>query len=108
MTELPSYAEVWWCDHPDIGRRPVLVLSRDAAIRARRRAIVGPCTTQLRHLPSEVVLDPADDPVPLPCAVHLDSLESVPAGWLTERLGRVSDATMRAVCNALTVAIPCP
>lgn len=85
----------------------MLVLSRDAAIPRLGRVIVGPCTTHLRGLPSEVPLEPGDDPVPRPSAVNLDSLESVPVGLLTERIGRVGDVRMREVCAALAVALGC-
>ena len=104
---LPQRGEVWWSEVPEIGRRPVVVLSRDAAIRRRRRAIVGPCTTNVRDLASEVVLDPTDDPVPKRSAVSLDSVESVGVGVLVERLGRLSDARMREICAALAVATAC-
>jgi mRNA interferase MazF len=84
-----------------------VVLSRDAAIPRLRRALVAPCTTNVRGLPSEVVLDPADDPVPLRCAVNLDSVESVSVAVLVARLGRLADSRMRAVCGALRVAADC-
>jgi mRNA interferase MazF len=104
---LPARGEVWWCELPEIGRRPVLVLSREVAIPRLRRALVGPCTTTIRGLPSEVVLEPPDDPVPRTCAVNLDSVESVSIGTLVERLGRLGDARMRQVCDALAVAVAC-
>ena len=83
------------------------MLSRDPAIPRLRRALVAPCTTTLRGLPSEVVLDPGDDPAPKRSAVNLDSVESVSVGVLVERLGRLSDARMRQVCAALAVAVAC-
>lgn len=98
---------MWWCEHPDIGRRPVLVLSRDAALRARRLALVAPCTTTVRGLPSEVLLEASRDPVPRDCVATLDALEQVPVGLLTSRLGRVGDDVMRAACDALAVAVDC-
>lgn len=49
---LPARAEVWWCELPEVGRRPVVVLSRDAAIPRLRRALVAPCTTTVRGLAS--------------------------------------------------------
>jgi mRNA interferase MazF len=91
----------------DIGRRPVLVLSRDAAIPRLRRALVAPCTTTIRALASEVVLDPDEDPVPRRSAVNLDSVESVPVGVLVGRLGRLAEARMREICGALEVAVDC-
>jgi mRNA interferase MazF len=98
---------VWWCELPDIGRRPVVVLSRDPAIPRLRRTLVAPCTTTVRGLPSEVVLNPDDDPVPQRSAVNLDSVESVSVGVLVGRLGRLSDQRMRQVCTALAVAVAC-
>lgn len=85
----------------------MLVLSRDAAIPRLRRTLVAPCTTTLRGLPSEVVLDPGDDPVPRPSAVNLDSVESVSIAVLVERLGSLSGSRMREVCAALEVAVDC-
>lgn len=107
MSSLPARGDVWWCELPDIGRRPVVVLSRDAAIPRLRRAVIAPCTTTIRGLPSEVVLEPGDDPVPRRCAANLDSIESVALGVLTERIGRLADVTMRQICEALEVAVDC-
>lgn len=84
-----------------------MVLSRDAAIPRLRRALIAPCTTTIRGLPSEVQLDPGADPVPQRSAVNLDSVESVSVGTLVERLGRLSDERMRQVCGALAVAVDC-
>ncbi len=107
MTTLPLRGELWWCEPPEIGRRPVVVVSRDAAIPRLRRALVAPCTTTVRGLASEVILEPGDDPIPRRCAVNLDSLESVSIAVLVERLGRLSDERMRQVCTALEVAVDC-
>jgi mRNA interferase MazF len=84
--------EVWWCEPPEIGRRPVVVLSRDKAISAHRVAIVAPCSTTFRGLPSEVALD---------------SGESVTIGVFVERIGTLSAHRMRELCAALAVAVDC-
>ncbi len=107
MTAFPGRGEVWWCELPEIGRRPVVVLSRDAVIPRHRRALVAPCTTTIRGLVSEVVLEPSEDPVPRQCAINLDSVESVSIAVLVERLGRLADGRMREVCAALAVAVDC-
>lgn len=108
MSPPPARGEVWWCELAGIGRRPVVVLSRDAAIPRLRRALVAPCTTTIRGLASEVVLDPGDDPIPKRSSVNLDSVESASIAVLVDRLGRLSDARMREVCAALEVAVDCP
>lgn len=107
MQALPARGEVWWCEPPEIGRRPVVVLSRDVAIPRLRRALVAPCTTTIRGLPSEVVVEPGEDPVPRRSAINLDSVESVSVAVLVERVGRLSDSRMREVCAALGVAVEC-
>ncbi len=107
MTALPGRGELWWCELPEIGRRPVVILSRDAAIPRLRRALIAPCTTTIRGLPSEVLLEPGDDPVPQRSAVNLDSVESVSVAVLVQRLGTLSDDRMRDVCRALAVAVDC-
>jgi mRNA interferase MazF len=107
MTGLPARGEIWWCELAEAGRRPVVVLSRDAAIPRLRRAVIGPCTTTVRGIPSEVMLEPGEDPIPLPSVVNLDSVGSVSVGTLVERLGRLSDERMRQVCGALEIAVAC-
>lgn len=107
MTALPARGEVWWCELAEIGRRPVVVLSRDAAIPRLRRTLIGPCTTTIRGIPSEVLLEPGNDPVPRTSVVNLDSVESVSLGTLVERLGRLSDERMRQICEALEIAVAC-
>lgn len=107
MSDLPLRGEVWWCELPDVGRRPVVVLSRNVAIPRLRRTVIGPCTTTIRGLPSEVLLEPNEDPVPRRCAVNLDSVESVSVAVLVQRLGRLADERMRQICAALEVAVDC-
>lgn len=107
MSDQPRRGELWWCELPEIGRRPVVMLSRDAAIPRLRRALVAPCTTTIRGLASEVLLEPGADPVPRPSAVNLDSVESVSLAVLVDRLGRLSDERMGEVCAALSVAVDC-
>lgn len=107
MTALPGRGEIWWCELSEIGRRPVIVLSRDVAIPRLRRVLIAPCTTTIRALPSEVILEPGNDPIPRRSAVNLDSVESVSVAVLVERLGRLADNRMQEICKALAIAVDC-
>jgi mRNA interferase MazF len=107
VSALPARGEVWWCELADSGRRPAVVLSRDAAIPRLRRTLIGPCTTTIRGIPSEVLLDPGEDPIPQASVVNLDSVESVSLGTLVQRLGRLSDERMNQICEALEIATGC-
>ena len=82
-------------------------MSRDAAIPRLGRALIAPCTTAIRHLPSEVILEPGEDPVARLTAINLDSVESVSVAVLVERLGTLSSERMGEVCAALAVAVDC-
>ena len=103
----PRRGEIWWCELPEIARRPVVVLSRDVAIPRLRRALIAPCTTTIRGLPSEVILEPGDDPIPRRSAVNLDSIESVSIAVLVERVAILSMERMRQICAALEIAVDC-
>ena len=107
MTPIPLRGELWWCELPDIAKRPVVVMSRDAAIPRLRRTLIAPCTTTIRNLASEVLLEPGEDPIVRRCVVNLDSVESVSVSVLVDRMGRLSDERMRQICDALSVAVGC-
>ncbi len=107
MKDLPRRGELWWCEPPDIGRRPVVVLSRNAAIPRLKRALIAPCTTTVRGLPSEVLLEPGDDPIGRRSVVNLDSVESVSVAVLVERIGALSGSRMAQICDAFDVATDC-
>lgn len=50
--------EVWWARLPEpVGRRPVLLLSRNAVYAVRASITVAPITTRIRNIPVEVPLD---------------------------------------------------
>ena len=103
----PARGELWWCETPEAGRRPCVVLTRDQAIPRLRRALVAYASTNERRLRTEVVLEPGDDPVRRRCVLQLDAAQAVSIGLLTERIGRLSDLRMREVCAAMAVAIDC-
>lgn len=103
---LPARGDVWWVEEPTLGRRPVVVLTRDAAIPVLTTILVAPITRTVRRIPTEVSLE-ADDGMPQPCAITLDNLRTVPRALLTEHLTSLSAARMHQVCRALQVAVAC-
>jgi mRNA interferase MazF len=83
------------------------VLSRDAAIPRLRRTLIAPCTTTIRGIATEVLLEPEEDPIPRVSVANLDSVESVSVATLVERVGRLSDERMLQICSALEIAVAC-
>lgn len=106
-SDLPARGEVWWGAMPQGGRRPLVVLSRDSAILGRRRTMVAGCSTQIRGLASEVLLEPDVNPIPRRCVVRLDAVTDVAIDELTERMGRLSPEQMQQICRALATAVAC-
>jgi mRNA interferase MazF len=98
--------EVWWVEHPEAGRRPACVLTRQAAIPVLTSVLVAPATRTIRGIPTEVVLT-RDDGMPADCALSLDNVASVPKALLTERITRIPDPRLDELCGALRAATGC-
>jgi len=101
----PQRGEVWWVEMPD-KRRPVLVLTREAAIPVLRTLLVAPITRRVRGLPTEVPLNRADG-MPDDCAVTLDNVTVADKAYFTVRQTRLTGLRMGEVCRALRVAAGC-
>ena len=103
---MVNRGEVWWAEHPEAGRRPFFVLTREAAIPVLRRVLAVPATRTVRGLPTEVVLD-EDDGMPQRCALSFDNVTTMPKGLFTERICRLSLDRLVEVCAALRAASGC-
>ena len=97
--------EVWWASLP-IGRRPVVVLTRDAAIPLLTAITVAPATTRVRGVPTEVPLGKSDG-MPAPSVVTLDNIQLVPKRALRRRISSLSASRLDQICEALTYALGC-
>jgi mRNA interferase MazF len=97
---------MWWVEHPDAGRRPFLVLTRQAAIPVLNAVLAVPATRTIRQIPTEVVLDQGDG-MPEECALSLDNLTLVPKELFGARITRLSAERMSEVCRALALASGC-
>ncbi len=100
--------EVWWAQLPrPIGRRPVVLLSRDAAYRIRTAVTVAPVARTVRNIPVEVSLDRGDG-LHAPCVVNLDDIITIPKALVTERISTLSPERMREVGEAVRFALDLP
>lgn len=88
-------------------QRPVLVLTRNSAIRHLSTVTVAPITSTVREVPSEVVLD-IDDGMKGRCAVNLHNAVTVSQERLTRRIASLTDERMQQVCVALQFSLSCP
>jgi mRNA interferase MazF len=103
---MVNRGEVWWLEHPELGRRPVCVVTRQEAIPVLRRVLVVPATTRVRGIPTEIALGP-EDGMPSVCALSVDNIQPVPKTMLTERIARLSGPRLDALCRAVDAATGC-
>jgi mRNA interferase MazF len=87
-------------------RRPVVVLTRDSAIRYLSAVTVAPITSTIRGVPSEVVLDDRDG-MKGQCAVNLHNAVTVSQQRLGKRVARLGPRRMGEVCSALRFSLGC-
>lgn len=97
---------MWWVEPPDGGRRPHLVLTRDAAIDPLTRVLGVPATRTIRGIASEVELGP-DDGMPDRCVLSLDNLRVLPKPYFVDRICVLGPERMAQVCRALAIATGC-
>jgi mRNA interferase MazF len=88
-------------------RRPVLVLTRDAALEFLGEATVAPITSTIRDIPSEVLLTEADG-MPRSSAINLDHLQTVPRDRLGGVITTLGSDRMAEVRAALLFALGFP
>ncbi len=103
---MPRRGEVWWIAVPEAGRRPGLILTRDAAIPLLSRVLVAPASRTIRHISTEVFLD-EEDGFPTACVLALDSVALVSKRALASRIVTLSADRMVEVCAAVAVAFGC-
>jgi mRNA interferase MazF len=91
---------------PPDKRRPVVVLSRNDAIRVLRTVMVAPITSVILGIVSEVVVG-EEEGLSKPSAVNLDHVQTVPQDRLVRYIGHLPPGKMRSVCGALSIAVGC-
>ena len=87
-------------------QRPVLVLTRTAAIQYLNKVTVAPITSTIRGVPSEVVLDEQDG-MKQRCAVNLYSLVTVSKSGLGAHLAQLNKSRIREICSAIAFSLGC-
>jgi mRNA interferase MazF len=81
--------DIWWADLPEpAGRRPVLLLSRDAAYAYLHKFVVVEITSTVRRIVEEVVLG-KEEGLTKPCAANFDNLRTISRSALSKRIGRL-------------------
>jgi mRNA interferase MazF len=97
--------EVWWAQLPlPVGRRPVVLLSRDEAYAVRNAITVAEVTSTIRGIPVEVELGP-EDGLPKKCVINLDTIVTIRKDLLIERITILRDEKIEQIDTAIKFAL---
>ncbi len=97
--------DVWWANLPGPhGRRPVVLLSRNAAYAVRTSVTVAPITRTVHQIPVEVPLGP-EDGLPRDCVANLDGIITISRKRLDRNLTTLSSEKMALVNEAIKFAL---
>jgi mRNA interferase MazF len=100
--------EIWWATLPQpVGRRPVLLLSRDSAYSVLNKVIVAEVTSTVREIPVEVRLGPREG-LSQRSVANLDNVHVVTRSDLSGRIGMLSAERVDEVKRALGYALDWP
>lgn len=97
--------EVWWAELPrPVGRRPVVLASRDEAYAVRALVTVVPVTTRARGIPVEVRLG-REEGLPRTCVANADTITTIPKSTLGSFAGVLGPDKLRALDEAIRFAL---
>jgi len=97
--------EVWWAEQPTpIGRRPVVLLSRDEAYEVRNAVTIAQITTTVRNIPVEVPLDEQDG-LPQRCVVNLDTITTIRKAILKQHICLLREEKIDSINKAIKFAL---
>jgi mRNA interferase MazF len=97
--------EVWWAALPaPVGRRPVVLLSRNEAYTVRSAVTVAEVTTKIRGIAVEVPLGPGDG-LPKECVANLDTIVTIRKDSLIERIAVLKTDKMVHIDAAIKFAL---
>jgi mRNA interferase MazF len=101
----PAQGEIWWAETEERKRRPVVVVTRSHAVPVLAWIVVAPVTRNVLGISTEIPLG-EEEGLAQPSAARFDSLQPMRKGFLTERVGVLSNPR-RAICRALSALADC-
>ena len=97
--------EVWWANLPKpVGRRPVVLVSRDEAYGVRALVTIVPVTTTIRDIPAEVTLG-REEGLPRRCVANADAIATIPKSALADYAGVLGAEKVTALDSAIRFAL---
>jgi len=100
--------EIWWADLPDpVGRRPVVLVSRDEAYAVLSGVTVAEVTSTIRAIRSEVPVGRAEG-LAHRSVINTDNLHTIPKRLLVSRLGVLRADKVARLTHAIGYSLAVP
>lgn len=97
--------EVWWAElAPPVGRRPVVILTRNAVLPRISSIVVCLVTTTIRGLRTELSLGRSEG-LPQPSVASMDNIITIPKNRLIRLLGSLSRDRIAELNTCLKFAL---
>jgi mRNA interferase MazF len=97
--------DIYWAQFPaPVGKRPVILVSREEAYAIKTRVTVVVVTRTVRGIPTEVRVGPSQG-LPKVGVANADEIVTIPGTTLRERIATLSRAKLDEVDAALRFAL---
>ena len=97
--------DIYWAQFPTpVGKRPVVLVSRDEAYAIKARVTVVAVTRTVRGIPTEVRVGPSEG-LPKVGVANADEIVTIPRTTLRERIATLSRAKLDEIDAALRFAL---
>ena len=93
----------WYTFKAPDKKRPVVILTRNSALKFLGEVTIAPITSTIRDIPTEVILDQQDG-MKTVCVVNLDHIQTVSKGRIGAYITKLSESKLDEIKAALLFA----
>ncbi len=94
----------WYTFKSPDKKRPVVILTRNSALKYLGEVTIAPITSTVRDIPSEVILD-QNDGMKTVSAINLDHIQTVSKNNVGAFISKVSESKLAEIKAALLFAL---
>lgn len=94
----------WYTFKSPDKKRPVVILTRNSALKFLCEVTIAPMTSTIRDIPTEVILD-QEDGMKMVSAINLDHIQTVSKGKVGAYIAKLSESKLEEIKSALLFAL---
>lgn len=94
----------WYTFKSPDKKRPVVILTRNSALKFLGEVTIAPITSTIRDIPTEVILDQKDG-VKMVSAINLDHIQTVSKGKIGAYVSKLPGSKLEEIRSALLFAL---